>query len=56
MPINTAFQVGAFQQTAFQIIRTFIRKVVGRTEYIGIIPAGTIRVITIKPVKNRRAE
>ena len=54
MPIiETAFQPVAFQVNAFQILRTFTRPVETKSEYVGRIPAGTIRIINIKPVKNR---
>lgn len=56
--ITTAFQPGAFQQTAFQIIGWLDRpeRVRLRGEFIGRVPVGALRVITIKPVRNRRVE
>ena len=55
--ITTAFQANAFQQTAFQIIGTLVRPI-GMIDYnfLGRIPVGSLRVITIKPIKNRRVE
>ena len=54
--ITTAFQSGAFQQTAFQIVGTISRPTATTSEFIGRVPVGSLRVITIKPVKNRRVE
>lgn len=56
--IITAFQPGDFQQKAFQIIGTIARpdRVELKGEFIGQVPTGALRVITIKPVKNRRTE
>jgi len=56
--ITTAFQSNAFQQTAFQIIGTIARpdRVRLPDQFIGRIPVGSLRVINVKPVKNRRVE
>ena len=54
--ITTAFQSNAFQQTAFQIIGTIDRPVKTISDFIGRIPVGSLRVITVHTVKNRRVE
>lgn len=50
--ITTAFQKNAFQNNAFQIVHTLARPI-GRIRhsYIGKVPVGALRVITIKPIK-----
>ena len=56
--ITTAFQPNAFQQTAFQIVGWLDRPDRARAvgQFVGRIPVGSLRVITVRPVKNRRAE
>jgi len=53
--ITTAFQSNAFQQTAFQIVGTLARleRLRMPDQFIGKIPTGALRVINIKPIKNR---
>lgn len=55
--ITTAFQKDAFQNTAFQIVRSLVRPRGRINRHLtGVIPVGSLRVITIKTVKNRRVE
>ncbi len=56
--ITTAFQYNAFQQTAFQIVGQLDRPDMVRlpSQFIGRVPVGSLRVINVKPVKNRRVE
>jgi len=54
--ITTAFQVNAFQNNTFQIVHTLARPLRAKWYLRYRIPASAVRVITIKPVKNRRAE
>ena len=56
--ITTAFQQNAFQNTAFQIVRVLARpdRVKLQGEYVGRIPVGALRVIIVRPVKNRMVE
>jgi len=58
--ITTAFQPAALQQTAFQIVGTIDRPEKRHYPLVGRVPAGSLRVMTIKsviaikPVKNDR--
>ena len=55
--ITTAFQKNAFQNKAFQIVLTLVRPRVGiKQPLVWRIRASSLRVMNIKPVKNRRVD